>query len=145
MNEFDVSRAQAALRELCSEAFAGRRIGTPGHNMAQAWLLEQMTAMKLTTHMFKFTAKGAVIALAALPQVDVVSPDGTRRSLEYRREFQEHPQSAFQQAVVEGIAYRGTNGIQPNKSWIILDTPPTAKIVEQFVQSGVAGLLLPQH
>ena len=143
--EFSTDRAQAALRELCSDAFAGRRIGSPGHDLAQAWLLEQMTELKLRTEVFSFTAEASVLALTALPQFEVVSPDGTRQNLEYRREFQEHPQSAFQQTVVEGVAYRESSNTRLNKGWLILDTVPTAAVVEQWVQRGVVGLLLPQH
>jgi hypothetical protein len=37
--QFTMSRAQADLRELCSDAFAGRRIGSSGHDLAAIWQL----------------------------------------------------------------------------------------------------------
>lgn len=140
---FDASRARADLGKLCSVEFAGRRIGTPGHDLAQIWLAEQMRAVKLETQVFSFIAQTSVIELTALPMFDVIGADGASHSLKYRTEFQEHPQSVFQPTPVEGVVSREANAGSP--TWLIVDAMPAPETVRDLMECGVVGLLVPQH
>ncbi|MEP7284598.1 MAG: M28 family peptidase [Chloroflexota bacterium] len=138
---FNVQRALTDLDQLCAKPFAGRRIGTVGHDLAQAWLYQQMIAAGLETQIFQFTAESAVLNLSALPQFEINGLGGIHRQLDYRREFQEHPQSGFQPNIVEGVASRQLT----QQGWLIVDHVPPLQTAQAWVESGVAGIVLPQH
>ena len=143
LDSFKIARAQAHLNNLCSVPFAGRRIGTVGHDLAQAWLVEQMQAIDLKTQVSTFAADASVLGISALPEFVVIENDGTINTLEYRRDFQEHPQSARQNLAVQGIVTRSTS--ESVVGWVVLDTPPTAETADALKARGAVGLLLPQH
>ncbi len=67
---FDPGRAQRDLVALCAPTFAGRRIGTAGHDHAHAWLAERMGELGFAVTTFEFTLEQPVLDLYAPPTLD---------------------------------------------------------------------------
>jgi aminopeptidase YwaD len=146
---FDRTRVQHDLTTLCAPAFAGRRIGTKGHNRAQIWLTETMRALDLTVTTFDFTLDQPVLDLAALPTLDILHADGTTlRVLLHRREFAEHPRSADCATAITGPARRWRDGGDLRGAWVIVDNvlqgQKLVALTEQLSGQGAVGLLLAQ-
>jgi hypothetical protein len=138
LNELNINHAASVLHALCSDLFAGRRIGTRGHDLAQAWLQQQMGKQGLDVKLFPFTQAAAVLNLRSLPEFHIKS---TGWALEYRHEFQEHPLSKFQDTPIEGVAFQGT----PRQGWMISSSLPDAQTLSEWLAAGVIGMLVPQH
>src|SRR5438128_1315345 len=89
-----LATAEAMLERLCSEEFGGRRVGTQGHDRAQAWLLDQLAATGYSTRLLKFEAADAqVLDLFAVPALAVLDR-GSAQNFTHRVEFTESPRSA---------------------------------------------------
>jgi aminopeptidase YwaD len=146
---FDRTRAQHELTTLCAPAFAGRRIGTDGHERAQIWLTETMRALGLAVTTFDFTLEQPVLDLAARPTLEVLDVDGTvLRALLHRREFAEHFRSADCSTRITGLARRWQDEGDVRGVWVVLDSVPQSRelvaLAEQLSHQGAAGLLLSQ-
>jgi hypothetical protein len=146
---FDRTRAQHDLTRLCTPAFAGRRIGTEGHERAQVWLTETMRALGLTVTTFDFTREQPVLDLSALPTLDILEPDGTvQRSFLHRREFAEHPRSADCPTTIIGPVRPWRDDSDLHGAWVMLDRRPQgqdlAALAVQLSRQGPVGLLLAQ-
>ncbi len=118
---FDRRRAQYDLARLCDTEFAGRRIGTDGHDRAYAWLLHAMRDLGLAITPYGFALDVPVLDLYAPPALATLDESGgVLRAFAHRREFAEHPHSADRLDAVVGLA-------------------------EQAARQGAIGLLTPQH
>lgn len=146
----DQTRIQDDLTRLCDTEFAGRRIGTDGHDRAAAWLSETMSDRGLVVESFDFTLELPVLGLPTPPTFTVLDAAGTvRENLAHRRAFAEHPASADCPRPITGVARRWGADVDPHDAWVILDTvpPPEAlnQLGAQLAEQGAIGLLLPQH
>jgi aminopeptidase YwaD len=146
---FDRVRTQHDLAELCTLAFAGRRIGTDGHERAHQWLAEAMHALGLAVTTFDFTLDQPVLDLYALPTLEILDVDGTvLQSFVHRHEFAEHPRSADCATAIAGPARQWRDDGDARGAWIILDDLPQgqdlAMLAEQLANLGAVGLLLGQ-
>lgn len=144
---FDARRAGLIVRRLCSDEFAGRRVGTQGHDAAQAWLAHYMHGFGLNAEVQRFPV-GGVLHLLGAPSLQIVAPDGSSiRSLQHRREFAEHPRSAFFGGPATGVA-RTWRGEPAAGTWAIFDVVPEGMALDRLVSSLVAanatGILTPQ-
>jgi hypothetical protein len=120
--KFDRTHAEHDLTKLCTPAFAGRRIGTDGHDQAGAWIGETMRALGLTVTTFDFTLEQPVLDLAALPTLDILDAGGTvQRSFLHRREFAEHPRSADCARAITGLARPWRDDSDLRGAWVLLD------------------------
>ncbi len=164
LDQFDTTRAQSDVAMLSSDAFAGRRVGTGGHDAAQAWLAGRLTMLGLETTTFPFTLDVPVLDLYALPTLSVLDQDGVvLRTLRHRTEFTAHPRSADTPALLTGMARRvdgmalSASGITPpdgdvaltSGAWLILDAVPQGDALTTFAaacaDAGAIGLLVPQR
>ena len=119
---FDRRRAQHDLMELCAPTYAGRRIGTDGHERAHQWLMQTMRALGLTVTTFDFTLDQPVLDLYAPPSLEILQADGTvQRSFLHRREFAEHPRSADCARAIAGPARRWHDEGDLRGAWVMLD------------------------
>jgi aminopeptidase YwaD len=148
VENFSSSRASEDLAKLCSAEFEGRRVGTAGHDRAQAWLLERMQRMGLSTEIFS-VPDVTVRDLYAAPTLSRFTNDGRLvQSYRHRSEFGEHPRSADQPEPIQGLA-QGNMGTSLEGTWAILDTLPKGQdftwLVETLRNRGAIGILVPQH
>src|SRR5688500_12496824 len=118
VENFSSSRAFENLRRLCSAEFEGRRVGTDGHDLAQAWLLGQMQGMGLVSE--TFTVPDVTVRdLYAAPALSQLTNDGRLiQSYRHRSEFSEHPRSADQPEPLQGLAQRDMNA-NLEGTWVI--------------------------
>ncbi len=153
---FDVERASHDVKSLSADTFAGRRVGTPGHDATHEWLVERFRALGLVTSAFPFTLDTPVLDLYALPTLEAYDlASGLRRSLRHRTEFTPHPRSADAPTAVSGVAQWfdvrsvGSDNAQSAGKWLILDHVPQGDALAAFAarraSEGAVGLLLPQH
>jgi aminopeptidase YwaD len=146
VENFSSSRASEYLVKLCSAEFEGRRVGTAGHEQAQAWLLEQWQRMSLASEIFPVPSV-TVRAIYAVPTLARLTYDGRLlQSYEHRSEFSEHPRSAELPEPIQGFAQRDRNA-NVEGTWIIVDTllkgEEFTRQAEQLSNRGALGLLLP--
>ncbi len=169
LDHFDIARAQSDVATLSSDAFAGRRVGTGGHDAAQAWLAERLTTLGLETTTFPFTLDVPVHDLYDLPTLTVLDQDGKLlRTLRHRTEFTAHPRSADTPVPLTGIGRRldattqtvtsgssasttallDGDGAPTFGAWLILDAVPQGEALTAFAAAcaaaGAIGLLVPQ-
>lgn len=153
LNTLDLRRIERDLEQLCSDAFAGRRVGTAGHDLAQAWLIQRMTEIGLATSVFDFVVNPPVLDLYDLPTLTLFDDAGqVQRSLQHRIDFGEHPRSAEQPKAILGQVVR--YGDSPfvdsvQGAWVVLEAVPQGQglsdLVIELQQQGAIGLLVPQH
>lgn len=150
-DDINLSRIRDDLRQLCSDAFEGRRVGTQGHDHVQVWLTECFTALGLETTVFGFTLATPVLHLDATPAliIDEAGANGDSRILEHGREFREHPRSAHHPASLAGVVVPLGQVGDRDGVWALLDTVPQgealASLANELACQGVIGLLTPQH
>jgi len=147
---FDRRRAQYDLARLCDTEFAGRRIGTDGHDRAYAWLLHAMRDLGLAITPYGFALDVPVLDLYAPPALATLDESGgVLRAFAHRREFAEHPHSADRLDAVVGLASIWQDGADLRGAWGLLDVVPQdeafAAVAEQAARQGAIGLLTPQH
>jgi aminopeptidase YwaD len=150
LTALDRARIQDDLTRLCDAVFAGRRIGTDGHDHATAWLHQTMIDRSLVVESFDFTLELPVLDLPTPPTFAVVDAAGTvRENLAHRRIFAEHPASADCPQPITGLAQRLSTDADLRGIWVILDAVPPLEALNQlggeFTEQGAVGLLLPQH
>lgn len=148
IEDFNVSLASENLMSLCSTEFEGRRVGTPGHDRAQVWLLEQMRGMGLASEIFT-VPDVTVRDLYAAPVLSRLTKDGTLiRSYRHRSEFSEHPRSADLPEPIQGWAQGDRNG-NLEGTWVMLETVPKGQeftlLTERVHNRGAIGILVPQR
>lgn len=146
----DQTRIQNDLAHLCDIVFAGRRIGTDGHDRAAAWLSETMSDRGLRVEPFDFTLELPVLGLSTSPTFIVLDSAGTvSQDLAHRRTFVEHPASADCPQPLTRVARRWSAEADLCGAWVILDTVPPPEALDrlgaQLAEQGAVGLLLPQH
>src|SRR5215216_3511093 len=132
VENFSTSRANENLIRLCSAELEGRRVGTAGHDRTQAWLLEQMHGMGLTSELLAVSGV-TVRDLYAAPTLSRLTPDGRLiQSYKHRFDFSEHPRSGDQPQPIQGSAQRDVSA-NVEGTWIILDTIPKGQEFTQLV------------
>ena len=147
IENFNSSRASEDLEKLCSADFEGRRVGTAGHDRAQAWLLERMQGMGLASEVFS-VPNVTVRDLYAAPTLSQFTNDGRLlQSYRHRSEFSEHPRSPDQLEPIQGFAQRDMDS-NLEGAWAILDTHPKGQdftlLAENLRNRGAIGILVPQ-
>src|SRR5579875_2575108 len=83
----DLGRMTADLNRLCDVEFAGRRVSSLGHDLAQAWLAMRMQLLGLTVEIVPFTLATQVLDVYHQPLVEF--PDEQPR-LPYPIQHPEH-------------------------------------------------------
>ena len=148
VENFSSSRANEYLMKLCSTGLEGRRVGTAGHERAQAWLLAQWQEMNLKAEIF--SVPGVTVRdLYAAPTLSRHTRDGRLiQSYRHRSEFSEHPRSADQPQPIQGLAQRDKDG-NLKDAWVMLDTFPKGqeltRLGERLQDHGAIGILVPQR
>ncbi len=129
----DLGRMTADLNRLCDVEFAGRRVSSLGHDLAQAWLAMRMQLLGLTVEIVPFTLATQVLDVYDTPLFEFTDE---QRRLRYRIDYAEHPRSSDLPQPTE------------NLPWAILDSVPRGEQLDNLAASyrrgGVAGLLVPQ-
>ncbi|TMD14994.1 MAG: Zn-dependent exopeptidase M28 [Chloroflexi bacterium] len=134
--------AQGALERLCSEEYAGRRVGTEGHDRAQRWLLDQLAASGYATRLLKFDAPDVqVLDLWAPPTLAVLN--GGERHLTHRVEFVENPRSAPAAEPRSGMA-RASLGELSAGEWLAApQVDDLESLAARLAPKDVLGILVP--
>lgn len=149
----DLERMEGDLRRLSAEEFAGRRIGTDGHERAKEWLLGRFGNLGLDTSTFRFSLPHAVLDVPEPPTLFVAEGEGSNGEpswcpLEHRVDFAEHPRSAERTTPVSGIARRA-DAPDLRGAWAILEAVPRgeafATLAEELEGRGAVGVLSPQR
>jgi aminopeptidase YwaD len=147
VGSFAVGEARAALEALSSKRFAGRRLGTSGHDRARDWLVARMTALGLKVDVTEFDVHG-ILDLSAEPSLEILEgsgiPPGAR---EHRVAFAEHPRSASLATPLQGVA-RHLDGAGNAGDWVILEAVPQGQglpdLAHQLALTRAVGILTPQ-
>ena len=133
MHAFDVARAADDVARLCAADFAGRRIGSRGHELARRWLLARFEHLGLAPELFRCTLDTPVLDVYDRPRLEVV---GDGRVLRHRVDYAEHPRSADLAQATDGL------------SWAIIDAVPRGDDLDALVGElhgrGADGVLVPQ-
>lgn len=153
LDALDITRIERDLQHLASDLFTGRRVGTPGHDLAQAWLTQQMKAIGLDTQLFEFTLTAPVLDVYDLPCLILLDETGTaQRTFQYRVDFAEHPRSADQSISRRGKAlnYAEMQSMDAvHGAWVVFETVPQGQalneVAAQVREHGAIGLLVPQY
>lgn len=114
-------RVLAHTRTLCDLPFAGRRVGTEGHERASAWLIQQLRqeGWEVTTHPFSLTMP--VLEVSAPLQFTQRSAEGELiRTLHHRTKFCEHPRSAFHSDLAQGTVMPLSETGDHRGAWVVL-------------------------
>ncbi len=92
LEQVSAQRMLACVEHLAGEAYAGRRVGTPGGRAAASWLAEQLSGLGAQVRLDAFD----VAEVRELYRTPVLSwsTDAAVRTLEHRRDFVEHLVSA---------------------------------------------------
>ena len=147
---FRSERARKDVERLCATAFAGRRIGTAGHDQAKIWLIERLRQIGLDVTTASFRLETPVLDLYALPTLTLLDERGrVERAFVHRVEFSEHPRSADAPDPVPGIARRAQGESEDlDGAWVILDAVPQGvaftTFSDQAARRGAVGILTPQ-
>ncbi|WP_326640313.1 hypothetical protein OG884_35920 [Streptosporangium sp. NBC_01755] len=88
LEQVSAQRMLACVEHLADEAYAGRRVGTPGGRAAASWLAEQLAGLGAQVRLDAFDV-AEVRELYRTPALSW-STDTTVRQLEHRRDFVEH-------------------------------------------------------
>jgi aminopeptidase YwaD len=147
VGSFAVGEARAALETLSSKRFAGRRLGTSGHDRARVWLVAKMIALGLQVDVSEFDVHG-ILDLSATPSLDILEANGIPPgALEHRVAFAEHPRSAFLATPLQGVA-RHLDGVGNAGDWVILEAVPQGQwlpdLAHQLALTRAVGILTPQ-
>ncbi len=142
--QFDVTRVLADIAALAQERFAGRRIGTQGHDQARDWLVARMQQLDLHLSLFSFALTTPVIDVYAPIQLEVAG-----RALQRRRDFSEHHRSADCPLPRTGrVALWQLDTHDWRDHWVRLPDvprgPALTALAEEVRQAGGIGLLIPQ-
>lgn len=145
IRHFDMARVLADCAALAQERFAGRRIGTQGHDQARDWLVERMQGLALHPITFPFTLETPVVEVYAPVHLTVPG-----MQLQRRRDFSEHPRSADLGTPRAGRVTRWqAAGTDWHDQWVSLTEvprgPALTALAEEIRQAGGLGLLVPQH
>lgn len=148
VESFSISRTSENLKKLCSAEFEGRRVGTAGHDRAQAWLIEQMRRNGLSSEI-SIVPGVTVRDLYAAPMLSRVTKDGKLiQAYRHRTDFSEYLRSADQPELLQGLAQRDTNASLEGR-WMILDGSPRGEeftqLAEKLYDRGAIGILIPQR
>lgn len=146
----DPERMLDATKTLCSATFAGRRVGTEGHQRATRFLAEQFRQAGWPAHSEAFALATPVLDASAPLQLELLRDDGTReRSLSRRIEFCEHPRSASHPEAIEGKAVHLSTAASLQQSWVMVESVPQGgefnALAAQLAQRGAIGILAPLY
>jgi aminopeptidase YwaD len=132
-SDFEIARVTQNLVRLCAAEFTGRRVGSVGHEKAQAWIRQRFEEAGLAAELFPFELGGEVLDVYDRPSIEIVGED---RALRYRTDFAEHPRSAELSGVIEGAR------------WAIIDAVPQGDefdvLATELHEQGYFGILAPQ-
>ena len=126
----------ATVRELASDRYAGRRIGTPGGQAAAAWLADRLRALDAAVTLDPFEAAG-VKELQATPALTF-----GRRQLVHRRDFAEQLSSAEVPAPRSGPLV-SADADSWRGDWVAV-AAADAETVARAEAEQAAGLLVPR-
>jgi hypothetical protein len=148
--QIDPGRMWKETHHLCSEPFAGRRVGTQGHALATHWLLQQFEQVGWHVSAQSFTLTAPVLEVSASPLLAQLDTAGTVvRQFSPRTEFCGHPRSAPHPAVIEGPAIVSSKGGSVQGAWVILEHVPAGSdlttLAERLAELGAIGLLTPLY
>ncbi|GHO84101.1 hypothetical protein [Dictyobacter formicarum] len=117
LDAIDPMRMFADTQTLCTPAFAGRRVGTEGHQRATDFLVARFRGSGWHTTLEPFVITTPVLEVSSQPRLEIQTPEGMReRALVLRTEFCEHPRSASLPHGKQGRAIhmnRGSQSISP--------------------------------
>jgi hypothetical protein len=149
VDAFDPRRVRETLADLSSDAFAGRRIGTPGHAAAVERLMTHVHQLGLDAHIQAVPA-GPVRTLLSRPTLslgeqhsDLPGRRHRTASLVHRRHFAEHPRSALGEWPIEGICRPASRARQGDWA-LVSDEAALTREAGTLIEAGVAGILVPQ-
>ncbi len=150
LEAMDTERMLIATRTLCSEAFAGRRVGTQGHRLATEWLGAQFRHAGRETRLEAFPLTAPVLEVTTPLELELLAPDGrSKRALARRTEFCEHPRSTSHAGLLEGKGVRLSTDASPQQAWVILESVPGgeafADLATRLAAEGAIGLLAPLY
>jgi hypothetical protein len=150
IDRLDCLQIERDLTQLCASAFAGRRIGTEGHDRAQRWLHDTMQALELAVTTVNFVTDAPVLDVYAPPAMMIVdAADVPLRTLAHRRDFAEHPHSIDQPALITGVAQPWYTTADVHDAWVILEDAPQGpalnQLAAQLARQDAVGLLVAQH
>ncbi|MFD9701519.1 M28 family metallopeptidase [Lentzea sp. NPDC059081] len=141
----DATRMLSDLESLCAPEFAGRGVGSAGHDLATDWLTEKLTDFGLRPEKQVFDI-AATFRLTAAPVFSVAGPDPA--TLEHRVDYAEHPRSGPMPTPAEGVA-RSLGSAPRAGEWVVLDKVPQGEafteLAAQVRAAGGIGLLTPQN
>ncbi len=126
----------ATVHELATDAYAGRRVGTPGGRTAATWLAEQLRALGAQVKLDEFEVTG-VKELQATPILVV-----GQRSLVHRRDFAEQLTSAEVLAPRSAQLASAQIGSWHGR-WVVV-AAADQQTVERARAEDAAGLLVPR-
>ncbi|MFB4269170.1 M28 family metallopeptidase [Nonomuraea sp. GTA35] len=144
------TRMHATVRELASDRYAGRRVGSPGGRAAASWLAARLGELGAQVQLSEFDVAG-VRELYATPVLEW-SGAGRTRHLEHRRDFVEHlasaelphPRTALLTKVPETDLVTGPEtgpetGLRGR--WVLADATTWGRACELAEAQGAAGVL----
>src|SRR5260370_24529170 len=142
-----VGEARATLEALSAKRFAGRRLGTGGHDRARDWLVARMIALGLEVDVSHFDVHG-ILDLSAEPSFEIIEGRRVARgALEHRVAFAEHPRSAPFASAVVGAA-RHLDGLGNAGDWVISEAVPQGQSLldraHRLALTRAVGILTPQ-
>jgi len=160
LDQVEVARMRHDLQRLCAPELAGRRVGTPGHDHAAAWLAERLAQLgAIVTR--QPVAVPAVMDLAAAPTLTVLErTDAAQLELTHRRHIAEHPRTApLAEPVTATAHWLGADGDTGHTAapppppergwgWVLVDPVPTDgldRLAARLAAQGAVGLLVAQH
>ncbi|MFL1378503.1 MULTISPECIES: M28 family peptidase [unclassified Nocardiopsis] len=138
MRQPDPARLRAVVESLAAAPFQGRRVGTGGGRAAADHLARVLRRTGATVAFQDFAVGAAVREVYDLPTMSWAH-EGTRRVLDFRRDFCEHLASADLPHAVTG---RVSATAEPG-AWVLHDAF-SHEAVTAAAEAGAVGVLVPR-
>ena len=140
MSSFDSRVAYRIVRELSSRAFAGRRVGTPGHDRAAKWIEDRMTGWGFRTRRHGFAYPLSLVDIVEEPRARIQPHGaGSREELLYRYDFAEHPSSGPSAGVAAGAITEWGPSASFHDRWAIAKTRRESRSLKEQALAAASG------
>lgn len=145
---FDARSALRITQALSRPAFAGRRVGTAGHDLAARWIEGRWAEWGYRSQRHSFTYPLSIADVAERPGARVwYRGRGTAQGLPYRRDFAEHPASAAAEGRIRGAIAEWAPTRPFRGRWALARTVAGAPSLREqalvTARNGGVGLIVP--
>jgi aminopeptidase YwaD len=141
-------KMRETLRELCSDKYGGRRMGTPSHDLVTDWIAKRFLDLGLGMRTNSFYTEDEFLDLYSRPSLVELNDEGkVVKEFEHRVEFAEHPRSKELKHFSEGVVAIWSEQTDSSNKWLIFDSrngPDLYQFSKVVASLGASGVIISQ-